>query len=536
MASCVNKEIVARIDFAVEKIKKQYLSKDEHYPWLIGYSGGKDSSCTAQLTFRALAELKNEGFALDRKVYIFSSDTMIENPLVKEIIEENIKLINKKAVELNLPIEALILRPTVDRTYWVNVIGRGYPTPNTMFRWCTDRLKIEPANAFVKKCIDKNGEVIMVLGVRDGESGTRDRVLKTHTIEGAMLMKHTTLVNAYIFAPIRHLGTIDVFTYLAAYESPWGSDNKRLFAFYEESGGGECPVFLSESDKTSSNSCGNTRMGCWICTVVTKDKSLSGFIATGYYDFLKPLLEYRNWIASIRDDEDYRCHYRNNGSVYTKAVAIKEDEKGKFLLIPKKGSREKIVIRLDKNGFPLDNVSNKNYVLVYKKDLSQYLKANNLSFKSPELANLILRDEITGNYERLGTGPFTDDAKKLIFEKLIEVEKNINESQERHFELITDEEIAEIKKLWSKSTIGTSFIDETLKKNNRKPVNIVLDSFEITNKKYERILKQVLKKNGLDYEIVNKLIVAERENIGRNDRSNMQNAIMSVFNADKDNF
>ena len=535
MPSNINKDIAKRIDFAVEKIKKQYLSKNETYPWLIGYSGGKDSSCTAQLTFRALIELKNEGYVLDRKIYIFSSDTMIENPLVKEIIEENIKLINAKSKELDLPVEALILRPSVDRTFWVNVIGRGYPTPNTMFRWCTDRLKIEPANAFVKKCIDKNGEVIMVLGVRDGESGTRDRVLKSHTIEGEMLMKHTTMVNAYIFAPIRHLGTKDVFTYLAGYDSPWDSDNRRLFAFYEESGGGECPVFLSENDKTSSNACGNTRMGCWVCTVVSKDKSLSGFIATGYYDFLKPLLEFRNWIASIRDDEDFRCHYRNNGSVYTKAMTIKEDAEGKYLMIPKKGSRDKIIIRLDSKGNPVET-KEKAYVLINKNELSDYLKNNNLSFKSPELANLVLRDEITGNYERLGTGPFTDDAKKMILERLLEVEFGLKQSPKTSFELITDSEILEIKKLWSKTTLGISFIDELLKKYGRKPVDIVLDSFEITNKKYEKILKQVLKKSNLDYEIVNKLVVAERDNLGKTDRTNIQNVITSVFNADKDNY
>ena len=535
MSSCVRKEIAEKIDFAVEKIKKQYLSNKEAYPWLIGYSGGKDSSCTAQLTFRALLELKKEGYKLNRKVYIFSSDTMIENPLVKDIIEENIKLINKKANESNLPVEALILRPTVDRTFWVNVIGRGYPTPNTMFRWCTDRLKIEPANAFVKKCIDKNGEVIMVLGVRDGESGTRDRVLKSHTIDGEMLMKHTTMVNAYIFAPIRHLNTLDVFTYLAGYDSPWDSDNKRLFAFYEESGGGECPVFVSESDKTSSNSCGNTRMGCWVCTVVSKDKSLSGFIATGYYDFLKPLLEFRNWISEIRDDEEYRCHYRNNGSVYTKPITIKEDNQGKYLMIPKKGSREKITIRLDPKGNPIDT-DDRSYVLMDKNELPVYLKRNNLNFKSPELANIVLRDEITGNYERIGTGPFTDEAKKMIFEKLIYTETEFNQQTKHHFDLISDAEIAEIKKIWSKTTLGVSFIDQILEKYSRKPVKIAFDAFEVINAKYEKNLKKVLKKNDLDFEIINKLVVAERENTGKTDRTSIQNTIMSIFNADKDNY
>ena len=126
-------------------------------------------------------------------------------------------------------------------------------------------------------------------------------------------------------------------------------------------------------------------------------------------------------------------------------MSIKEDAEGKYLMIPKKGSREKIVIRLDSNGNPIDT-SNKTYVLINKNDLSKYLKENGLTFKSPELSNLVLRDEITGDYERLGTGPFTDEAKKMIFERLMEVEFNLNQSQKSHFELITDGEILEIKK------------------------------------------------------------------------------------------
>ena len=188
----------ARVNEAIEIIKKQYLSDDGNLPWLIGYSGGKDSTCTSQLVFRSLLELKQSGETLKRRVVVFSSDTLIENPLVKAIIEKNIALINLKAKEAGIPVEAVILRPEISRTYWVNIIGRGYPCPNTMFRWCTDRLKIEPANSFVKQFIDKNGETIMVLGVRQGESQTRDRVLKQHGVEGERLMKHTTLTKQTI--------------------------------------------------------------------------------------------------------------------------------------------------------------------------------------------------------------------------------------------------------------------------------------------------------------------------------------------------
>jgi len=532
----VKKEIQDRINFAMMKIKHQYLVDDGNIPWLIGYSGGKDSTCAAQLVYKSLLDLKNDGLILNRPVYIFSSDTMIENPLVKSIVEENLELINRKSSEMNLPIEAISLKPEVQRTFWVNVIGRGYPTPNTMFRWCTDRLKIEPANNFIHRCIDKNGEVIMVLGVREGESGTRDRVLKKHSIEGELLMKHTTLSNAYVFPPIKHLEMIDVFTYLAAYESPWGSDNKKLYNFYEESGGGDCPTFLSNEDKTSSNSCGNSRMGCWVCTVVSKDKSLTGFIETGYYDYLKPLLEFRNWIVTIRDDDNYRCHYRNNGSIYTKKIEKKKDSNGNYYLTaPKKGDREKITINITKDG-KLFDTNGMEYPVADLNNFSDYLKKNNLNFKSPELGKIILFDHITGDYFRLGVGPYTDDAKKEIFEKLIKTESEFNRNLEQKTLLITNEEILEIKRMWKKNSLDIKFVDDVMKKYGRKPVYFIEDSFAKTNDKYAAELKKMIKKQGLEFEVLNQLVLKERELLVKENRDEIMNEISSIFNADKRNY
>ena len=528
-------DVVERIDFAVEKIKKQYLSNDNNIPWLIGYSGGKDSTVTAQLVYRSLIELRESGKKLNRKIYIFSSDTMIENPIVKALVDKNIMLINQKAQKLKLPIQGLILRPEIDRSFWVNIIGRGYPTPNTMFRWCTDRLKIEPANNFVHKCVDANGEVIMVLGVREGESDTRDRVLKSHEIEGDMLMKHTTLANAFIFPPIKHLSTLDVFSYIAAYESPWGGNNKELYMMYEESGGGECPIFLSADDKTSKNSCGNTRMGCWVCTVVSKDKSLSGFISTGFYDTLIPLLDFRNWIVSIRDKDSYRYHFRNNGTTYFKRIEKKISGESVLLNIPKKGDREQIILTISNDGETI--VDSNEYRIIDKETLSEYMVQNNLSFKSSELSYLILKDRITDEYYKIGDGPFTDEARKEIFKRLIETEKKYNEGiKTEPIQLISDVEIIEIKKIWKKNSIDTKFIDEVLISNGRKPVNLVQDSFEKINEKYESKIKKILKEKSLDYELVNKLVLSEKDMLGKEDRKSMQDIIYSAFNADKINY
>ena len=521
-----------KIEKSIDLIKTQYLADDNNLPWLIGYSGGKDSTCTAQLVFKAAWELKQSGIEVQRKVIIFSSDTMIENPLVKSIVENNVRLINEKANELGLPISAEIQLPKIDRTFWVNIIGRGYPNPNTSFRWCTDRMKIEPANTFVKKRISEAGEVIMILGVRDGESGTRDRTLSKHTIDGTVLMKHSSLTNAYVFAPIRHLDTTDIFLYLNVYESPWGGNNKQLYFFYEESGGGECPIFLSKEDKTSSNSCGNSRLGCWCCTVVEKDKSLTGFIETGWHDELKPLLEFRNWLTSIRDEEKYRSFYRLNGTVYTRKLQIKEDQDGKFLLIPQKGSRKKTIIRLRDNG---DLVSS-NYVLIDKDSLSEYMKENDLSFKDNEISRIILKDKITDEYYRIGTGSYNETAKKEIFYNLLKTENEYNTFNEQPINLIVDEEIVEIKKLWLKSSIDCQFIDDTLSKFGRKPVEIVQDSFEMMNKSYESKIKSILDAKGLDYELLNTLVLYEKEIMNNPDKNKMQVFIDQTFKSDKFNY
>lgn len=528
-------ELNEKIKDIILNIQNQYLFDDGNMPWLIGYSGGKDSTCTAQLVFRAVQGLKEKGVETKRQVSIFSSDTMIENPLVKEIVDNNIEKINEKAQELSLPIDAFLLKPRMDNTFWVNIIGKGYPNPNTMFRWCTDRLKIEPANSFVKNCIDKNGEVIMVLGVREGESNTRDRVLKAHSIEGERLMKHTSLTNAYVFAPIKYMTTTDVFMYLNEYESPWGVSNKKLYFFYEESGGGECPIFLSQQDKTSSNSCGNSRLGCWCCTVVSKDKSLTGFIETGWHEELKPLLQFRNWLASIRDDYDYRLFYRANGSVYTKKIDIKETEDGsRYLSIPQKGSRKKVEIPLAEDG---SISAQSNYKCIEINSLSQYMKKNKLSFKDPKMAYLILFDRINGEYSRLGTGPYNEKAREEIFYKLIETEHKYNEMTKQSVHLIEDGEIEEIKKIWLRSSFDVAFIDSVLKEFKREKVEIVQDAFELMNAKYEKTMRNILAKNNLDYEVLNALVLKEKElSNSNNAKDEMQSYIDITFKADMINY
>lgn len=281
-------------------------------PWVIGYSGGKDSTTALQLVWYALAELPPE----ERKypVYVISSDTLVETPVIVSYITGTLARIETHASEQRMPFHTELVRPKTEDTFWVNLIGKGYPAPYSRFRWCTDRLKIQPANRFILDKASEHGEVILVLGSRKGESATRDQVLSLHRLKNSLLSRHTTLPNAYVYTPIVDFGLNDVWMYLLSNPPPWGGDNKQLVTLYRNANAqGECPLVVDET----TPSCGNSRFGCWTCTVVSKDRSMEGLIDNGE-EWMLPLLEFRDSLAETQEPErkaDIREHRRRNGKI-----------------------------------------------------------------------------------------------------------------------------------------------------------------------------------------------------------------------------
>jgi DNA sulfur modification protein DndC len=81
------------------------------------------------------------------------------------------------AAEQSMPVEPHRLTPTVKDSFWVNLIGKGYPAPRHKFRWCTERLKIRPSNAFIMSVVKQSREAILLLGARKQESNARAKVL-----------------------------------------------------------------------------------------------------------------------------------------------------------------------------------------------------------------------------------------------------------------------------------------------------------------------------------------------------------------------
>lgn len=293
----------------LKEIQRVYLSDTR--PWVVGYSGGKDSTCTLQLVWTALAQLPPQ--ERQKPVFVISSDTLVETPVIVRYIDQTLERIDNAARAQNMPFKAHKVSPEVDRSFWVNLIGRGYPAPSRRFRWCTERLKIEPADMFIRQRVAEFGEVVVVLGVRTSESATRAQVMSFHRIKGSPLSRHSSLLNAFVYAPIESFSTDDVWTYLLQTPSPWGNDNRDLVAMYRNAQAGECPLVV---DNTTP-SCGNSRFGCWVCTVVERDRSMEAMINSGE-DWLMPLLDFRDMLSETQDPAKkllYRDYRRRSGKV-----------------------------------------------------------------------------------------------------------------------------------------------------------------------------------------------------------------------------
>jgi len=298
------------IDLLIKEIQSLYLS--DQIPWVVGYSGGKDSTAVVQLIWLALSDLKPAKRL--KHVYLINTDTLVENPIVASWVEQSLKVIEKAAKKQRLPITTHRLTPTVNNSFWVNLLGRGYPAPRPKFRWCTDRLKISPSNDFINRVVRENGEAIVVLGTRKAESTARARVMKKYEVNRRRknLSPNANLPNSLVYTPIEEWSNDDVWIFLMQVSNPWGYNNKDLLTLYQgASDGGECPLVID----TSTPSCGDSRFGCWVCTLIDQDRSMTAMIQNDEEkEWMLPLLEFRNEL-DLHNDRHLRDFRRMRGHV-----------------------------------------------------------------------------------------------------------------------------------------------------------------------------------------------------------------------------
>lgn len=548
----INKEEFANnyLSHYIADVQRVYCA--DNRPWVIGYSGGKDSSAVMTLVYMALLGLEPK----DRKkpIFVVSSDTLVETPVVVNHIKDSLAAIEKGAKRDNLPITCHKVVPESNQTFWTSLLGKGYPAPTRSFRWCTERMKIDPVSNFIKSKVSQFDEVIVVLGSRSQESASRAQVIAKHKIDGSRLARHTTLANAFIFTPIDTWGVDDVWkilrlchlesketpygkknvwsnTYDLEWENPWGSKNLTLWNLYKDSSGqGECPMVIDET----TPSCGNSRFGCWTCTVVTKDRAMESLIENGE-QWMQPLLEFRDMLAETNvpsNKDEFRNFKRRTGKVHDQIKRLPEEIKDVDNVL--KYLREEKTIETKRDG----------RVYIQDKQTIQVSDTKTLIeiFENDVVVETLIYKKISDGsstkkawfWSRYIPGPYWLKYRRQWLRELLELNKKFK-TEGREIELITIPELHAIRQEWIHDPNEPDW-DDSLPVIFNEVYGYDLDWIYDDNASFGKNDAQLVQELCADFDIapemVMKLIELEVSMEGLSRRSGISNKIASLLKQD----
>ncbi|NPA53118.1 MAG: phosphoadenosine phosphosulfate reductase family protein [Aquificae bacterium] len=280
---------------------EKIIRKEKATKIAVSYSGGKDSTVLLHLALELAKEKK-------LKLIIVHSDTLVENPIIHRHAMQTLRKIKKYCLKNKIEIEIKIAKPDPEYTFWVNLIGKGYPLPYHKFRWCQDKLKIKP----VKKVLHTIDKAVMFVGLRKDESLDRARSLKKR-LEKDFGIEYNGLPT---YAPMVDVSEEEVWEFLSNTEPPYDSSYKRVIKIYKEAKG-ECPLIPDKDNYRSG--CG-MRFGCWVCTLVREDKTLKNQILENKE--LKPLYDFRNYMINVCNFPENRSGVRRNGKFVGKGKGV----------------------------------------------------------------------------------------------------------------------------------------------------------------------------------------------------------------------
>lgn len=476
----ISSQTIGERSFADRIAEIQFLYLRENQPWVVAFSGGKDSHALLTLIYYAILGLSPE--QRTNPIHVVFCDTLAEAPPYLDKVTRVLKAINTQSRLLELPIEVQVIKPKPADTFWARLLGRGYPAPNLRTnRWCTDKIKLQPFRDFVKNFFSDGEDPIVVIGSRSEESKNREQIIEKYHSGDSYF--DTSDPNYRRYAPIKDWSVQNVwqvlgqhikpgeFEFLGPWGSPWGTSNIALVELYDStnSTSGECP--LVESNATPG--CGKSRFGCWSCTVVTKDKAIDGLILNGE-EWLKPLAAFRNFLHSTTDPSVkalYRNDRRRDGYVTARtAISTSEIQKDKF----------------DKG---IDFVQ----------------------------------------------GPYYMHFRKEWLKTLLEMEKELRESG-HNVTLITQEELHEIRYQWIKDPLEPDWKDELPEIFNEVYGKGVIDwKFDDANNfgsLEDKLINELAPEHDVSPELVKKLIELEISTSGLNKRQGIFNKIERTLRQD----
>ena len=432
------------IDHLEQEVQELYAL--DNVPWIIGYSGGKDSTAVLQLIWSAIQKLPAEQYR--KPIHVISTDTLVENPIVSAWVANSLEVMRKAAESKGLPFKPHRLTPAVEDSFWVNLLGKGYPAPRHKFRWCTERLKIRPSNGFISDVVTKNGEAILLLGARKSESNARAKVMKRNAQYRVRdrLSPSATLAGCLIYTPVEAWTNDDVWFYLMQRKNPWGYNNRDLLGMYAgASADGECPLVVDDS----TPSCGDSRFGCWVCTLVEKDKSMTAMVQNdAEMEWMQPLLELRNLI-DFREDSFAKDRITGETrEVHTKREAFQSpvgEALGKFLTRVSGRSIDDLVRDRDWERYLRDfRRLNTGNVQINMPMTKAGTKTNGKHDMIPDLS-------VSANDWREIRGPYVQEARECWLRALLTAQmavRRLGPDDVKNIELITFPELEEIRRIW----------------------------------------------------------------------------------------
>jgi DNA sulfur modification protein DndC len=259
------------INLTIESLQ-EYGARHKH--WAMAWSWGKDSTTLVTLIIQLI---KTGQIQAPETLTVFAADTRLElTPLWLSA-----QVLKKQMEDCGVRVE--IVRAPLDKRFLVYILGRGVPPPNNgTLRWCTRQIKIEPMNEAVQQFIsEKAGDVLMLTGVRLGESAVRDSRINVSCSKdggecGQGWYQNDFQKKIATLAPILHWRVCNVWDWLK-YFAPLPKYGKWNTTMLAEAYGG---------DEAEEN---NTRTGCLGCPLVDKDTALDALVQKPNWAYLAPL-------------------------------------------------------------------------------------------------------------------------------------------------------------------------------------------------------------------------------------------------------
>lgn len=310
---------------------KELYDKDDK-PWFIAYSGGKDSTLTLLLIIEFIKNNSNPC----KDISVVYCDTGVEIPIMHSYTIETLNRIRNFADKNAIDLKVIISKPDISDSFFVNVIGKGYVPPSFMFRWCTDRLRTRPLQK-----VTNGSENVIVLGTRLNESVERNRVLKSNQLS-EFIFKQKNHSHSTIFSPIINYSVDDVWKAITVLNIDGIIDLEKLKFLYKGFVGSE-----EQNEEISSG-----RYGCWVCTVVRKDRAGENLIKKGFSE-IRHLMDYREFLIDCKNDSQMRLPNRKT----------QVEGKGPFKLKVRKCLLDRLLYTQEATGYRL--ITNEEIETIY---------------------------------------------------------------------------------------------------------------------------------------------------------------------------